>query len=83
MDHPRRQSRDTTSRLVEELEDRSTVLVVDNCEHVIGGAARLVDEILRAAPAPSRRGKRHRGEHVCRCVPFRRPHLRAARRLRP
>ncbi len=50
IDQRRRQSHDTTSRLVEELEDRECLLLVDNCEHVIGGAARLVDEILRAAP---------------------------------
>ncbi|HYU40319.1 MAG TPA: BTAD domain-containing putative transcriptional regulator [Acidimicrobiia bacterium] len=32
------------------LADRSLLLVVDNCEHVIDAAARLVDTLLNAAP---------------------------------
>jgi predicted ATPase/DNA-binding CsgD family transcriptional regulator len=36
--------------LVTELEDKQVLLVIDNCEHVIDAAARLVLGVLRAAP---------------------------------
>jgi predicted ATPase len=36
--------------LLAELEPRELLLVLDNCEHVIGGAAALVDALLRGAP---------------------------------
>ncbi|TDD79868.1 helix-turn-helix domain-containing protein [Actinomadura darangshiensis] len=38
--------RDGTSRLVEALSADETLIVLDNCEHVVGQAARLVDELL-------------------------------------
>ncbi|MFD1936781.1 BTAD domain-containing putative transcriptional regulator [Nonomuraea mangrovi] len=37
-------------RLIAALRDRRTLLVVDNCEHVVEPAAELVDRLLRAAP---------------------------------
>ncbi|RBQ14343.1 AfsR/SARP family transcriptional regulator [Spongiactinospora rosea] len=37
-------------RLVDALRARRLLLVLDNCEHVVEHAARLADELLRAAP---------------------------------
>jgi predicted ATPase/DNA-binding SARP family transcriptional activator len=39
-----------TDMIADYLVDRSLLLVVDNCEHVIDAAARLVDALLNAAP---------------------------------
>ena len=39
--------------LVDYLADRSDLLLFDNCEHVIEGAAHLIDQILRRCPAVS------------------------------
>lgn len=36
--------------LVDHLRDRDALLVVDNCEHVLGATATLVDALLRACP---------------------------------
>jgi predicted ATPase/tetratricopeptide (TPR) repeat protein len=54
-----------------ELEPLELLLVLDNCEHLIGGAAALVDALLRAAPrltvlATSREPLRVPGEVVFR-----------------
>jgi predicted ATPase/class 3 adenylate cyclase len=46
-DEPHRPVLDT---LVESIGDRSLVLVLDNCEHVIDGAAAVTNAILRACP---------------------------------
>jgi predicted ATPase/DNA-binding SARP family transcriptional activator len=43
-------ARDALSRLHEALADACTVLVLDNCEHLIDAAARLADSVLAAAP---------------------------------
>lgn len=42
--------RDVTSRLIEVLSGRDTVLVLDNCEHVLDAAARLADDLLAQCP---------------------------------
>jgi predicted ATPase/DNA-binding SARP family transcriptional activator len=42
--------RDVTSRLLEVLSGRNTVLVLDNCEHVLDAAARLADDLLAHCP---------------------------------
>ncbi|HTC70573.1 MAG TPA: BTAD domain-containing putative transcriptional regulator, partial [Acidothermaceae bacterium] len=42
--------RDVTSRLIEVLSGRNTVLVLDNCEHVLDAAARLADDLLAQCP---------------------------------
>jgi predicted ATPase len=57
--------------LVDFLAHRTLLLVVDNCEHVLGTAATLVDRLLRAAPgltvvATSREPLRVAGEIVFR-----------------
>jgi predicted ATPase/class 3 adenylate cyclase len=36
--------------LLEHLERRPTLLLLDNCEHVVGGVAKLVESALRRAP---------------------------------
>ncbi|HEX5402881.1 MAG TPA: BTAD domain-containing putative transcriptional regulator [Pseudonocardiaceae bacterium] len=45
--------RDPVDRLVEEFGGRAGLLVLDNCEHLIGGAAELADTLLRRCPALS------------------------------
>jgi predicted ATPase len=57
------------TRLAELLGDRTLVLVLDNCEHVIASAADVADELLRRCPnlrliATSREGLRVGGETV-------------------
>jgi hypothetical protein len=42
-------NRDVTANLIEYIRDREILLILDNCEHVLAGAAALVDEILRHA----------------------------------
>ncbi|WP_461154481.1 ATP-binding protein [Saccharopolyspora tripterygii] len=51
------------------LRERRLLLVLDNCEHLIGAAAALAGQVLRAAPhvrvlATSRQSLRLAGEHV-------------------
>ena len=41
---------DPLTRLKEGLAGKELVLILDNCEHLIGTAARVADELLRAAP---------------------------------
>ncbi|WP_406640025.1 BTAD domain-containing putative transcriptional regulator [Amycolatopsis sp. WGS_07] len=41
---------DPVDRLVSTLRDQATLLVLDNCEHVIAAAARLVAQLLPACP---------------------------------
>ena len=58
--------------------DRNALLVLDNCEHVIGAAAALVEAILRAAPhagilATAREPLRAEGEWMHRLAPLELP----------
>jgi predicted ATPase/class 3 adenylate cyclase len=62
-------ARPTLEVLAEALSDRSTLLILDNCEHVVGAAAKLVDAVMRAAPkivvmATSREALQIDGERV-------------------
>ncbi|MFC7387437.1 LuxR C-terminal-related transcriptional regulator [Sphaerisporangium rhizosphaerae] len=55
--------------LLSHLRDKRLLLVVDNCEHLLEAAARLVTEVMRAAPgvrvvATSREPLSAPGEHV-------------------
>jgi predicted ATPase/DNA-binding SARP family transcriptional activator len=64
-----RQSDDATSRVVGALHDRRTLLVFDNCEHVVDVAAALIESILQACRgvvilATSRERLGVAGEHV-------------------
>ena len=43
-------SRSAVEALVAHLATRETVLVLDNCEHLIDASARLAEEVLRAGP---------------------------------
>ena len=61
--------RPTLKTIVDHLKSRKTLLVLDNCEHVIDEAARTADAILRACEnvkivATSRESLRVDGEHV-------------------
>ncbi len=42
--------RDTLDRLLDVLAERDAIIVLDNCEHVIAGAADVTDALLKAAP---------------------------------
>jgi predicted ATPase/DNA-binding winged helix-turn-helix (wHTH) protein len=62
-------SEDPLPRLLDVLRDRRSLLVLDNCEHVIDAAAALAVAVLRSAPkvqilATSREPLRIEGEHV-------------------
>jgi predicted ATPase/DNA-binding CsgD family transcriptional regulator len=64
--------------LVAYLQDKQLLLVVDNCEHVVEAAARVVTEILRAAPsvrviATSREPLQVPGEQVAPISPLELP----------
>jgi len=64
-----RSQRPTTTTLVEYLRSRSTLIVLDNCEHVIDAAAVLADTLIRTCPdlrilATSREPLRIAGEAV-------------------
>jgi predicted ATPase/DNA-binding winged helix-turn-helix (wHTH) protein len=61
----------TSTRLAGALENRSTLLVIDNCEHLIDSVAALVVDLLRLLPglrilATSREPLHVEGECVCR-----------------
>src|SRR5262249_38735236 len=59
----------TTQSVVGALHDRDTLLLLDNCEHLIVPAARLVDAVVRSCPgvrvlATSREGLGVSGERL-------------------
>ncbi|WP_083267757.1 ATP-binding protein [Lentzea guizhouensis] len=61
--------------LVEHLRDRQLLMVLDNCEHVVGATADLVDALLRGVPglrvlATSRERLGVDGEHLWQVVPL-------------
>lgn len=66
---------DPADRVAESLSTASGLLVVDTCEHVVGGVARLLDRLLRQAPglrllATSRRPLGLEAEVVHRLAPL-------------
>lgn len=68
--------------LREELRSRALLLVLDNCEHVVGACAALVENLLRNCPglrvlATSREPLRIPGERVWRVPPLPTPDPRA------
>ena len=68
--------------LLSYLRDKELLLVVDNCEHLLGAAALLVDEVLKAAPgvrviATSREPLSVPGEHVIPIPPLELPRAQA------
>src|SRR6266700_1556635 len=68
------------------LRDRELLLVVDNCEHLLGAAAQVVTDMMRAAPglrviATSREPLTVPGEHVVPVPPLELPSPHAAEPL--
>src|SRR5438270_3027951 len=64
--------------LLSYLRDKQLLLLVDNCEHLLGAAAQLVTEVMRAAPgvrviATSREPLSVSGEHVLPVPPLELP----------
>jgi predicted ATPase/DNA-binding CsgD family transcriptional regulator len=64
--------------LLSYLRDKRLLLVVDNCEHVLASTARLLTQVMRAAPgvhviATSREPLSVPGEHVVRVPPLELP----------
>ncbi|MBB5783592.1 ATP-binding protein [Nonomuraea jabiensis] len=69
---------DPLARLPAHLRDKRLLIVLDNCEHLLEAAARLVTEIMKAAPgvrvlATSREPLSAPGEHVVLVPPLRLP----------
>ena len=69
---------DHTRALAGWLRDRNALLVLDNCEHVVGAAAALAEALLRAAPlayilATTREPLRAEGEWLHRLPPLELP----------
>lgn len=68
-------SNDVLSGLAAALRYKNMLLVFDNCEHLIDGAAAAITELLRAAPGvrvltTTREPLRIEGEQVCRLPPL-------------
>jgi predicted ATPase/DNA-binding CsgD family transcriptional regulator len=66
---PEQDARSGTDAVVDYLSDRNALLVLDTCEHVIGGCVPLVGALLREAPgvtvlATSRQPLDMPGEHI-------------------
>jgi len=73
--------------LLRHLRDAELLLVVDNCEHLLDAAAKLIGEVLRAAPsvrviATSQAPLRAAGEHVLPVPPLSLPADDPLERLR-
>ena len=71
-------ARSARDKLVDHLRDRQLLLVLDNCEHLLAPVARLVADLLGAAPgvrvlATSREPLALRGEHACILPPLTTP----------
>jgi len=72
--------------LLSYLRDKQLLLVVDNCEHLLGAAARLVTDVISAAPgvrviATSREPLSVSGEHVVPVPPLELPSAHAGEPL--
>ncbi|WP_431918546.1 ATP-binding protein [Nonomuraea jabiensis] len=75
------------ARLPAHLRDKRLLIVLDNCEHLLEAAARLVTEIMKAAPgvrvlATSREPLSAPGEHVVPVPPLRLPAAGPLERVR-
>ena len=72
---PDASTRDPLRRLVEALAQTETLMVLDNCEHVVEAVARLVDDLLARCPrlrvlATSREPLGVAGERLCPVPPL-------------
>jgi predicted ATPase/DNA-binding NarL/FixJ family response regulator len=68
-------SRAAVDTVIEHLGARRTLLVLDNCEHLVHACALLVDALVRACPgvhvlATSRQSLRVSGEHIMSIAPL-------------
>lgn len=71
----RNSARDPTALLTEFLENKQLLLILDNCEHLLGAGAELVSTLLHGAPglriiATSREALSIPGEHVLHVPPL-------------
>jgi predicted ATPase/DNA-binding SARP family transcriptional activator len=78
--------RSSTSAIVEYLRDKTLLLVLDNCEHVVNACARLVQILCSAADGltvltTSRIPLHLEDEHVIRLEPFATPDIDAESRI--
>lgn len=72
---PGHDTRTQLDTLLDYLQDRRVLLILDTCEHLVDACAELTDEILRAAPgvtilATSRQPLNVLGEHVYTVAPL-------------
>ncbi|MEV6603579.1 BTAD domain-containing putative transcriptional regulator [Kutzneria sp. NPDC051319] len=72
------EAHDAVTRITRALAGKKTLLVLDNCEHMIGVVARLADEILSSCPdvrvlATSREPLGITGETLCQVSPLPQP----------
>ena len=77
---------DPVALVLSYLRDKQLLLIVDNCEHVIGAAAEFLRQVVAAAPdvrviATSREPLSLPGEHVIPLAPLEVPRLDAAETL--
>jgi len=80
--------RDLTDTLRDWLRSKELLLVLDNCEHLVGACAALAETLLRACPrmrilATSREALSIPGEAVLPLPPLRVPSLRLLKPIRP
>jgi predicted ATPase/DNA-binding SARP family transcriptional activator len=83
---PTNTGRSSTSAILDYLRDKTMLLVLDNCEHLVKACARLVQTLCRDAAgltvlATSRIPLRLGEEHVVRLEPFATPSINDAQRL--
>lgn len=83
---PTSTGRSSTSAIVDYLSDRTVLLVLDNCEHLLKACARLVHTLCSDAPgltvlATSRIPLHLAEEHVVRLEPFATPAINDAEQL--
>jgi predicted ATPase/DNA-binding SARP family transcriptional activator len=83
---PTNTGRSSTDAIVEYLRDKTMLLVLDNCEHVVKVCARLVETLCHEAPGltvltTSRIPLHLEVEHVVRLEPFAIPMLDGAKQL--
>ncbi|MBI0538610.1 hypothetical protein D9599_23915 [Roseomonas sp. KE2513] len=76
---------ESTTELAASLRDRSLLLILDNCEHIVDSAAPLVEALQAGAPdlcilATSREALRAEGEHLYRLQPLGMPPAALAER---
>lgn len=83
---PSNAGRSSTAAIVDYLRDKTLLLVLDNCEHLVKACARLVQTLCRAAAgltvlATSRIPLHLAEEHVVRLEPLATPAINGAERL--